>query len=371
MRLLVLTRYGCRGASSRIRMGQFLPYLRERGIEPVTSPLLSDSYLNELYRHHRRRLRELLAMYSRRIRDTATSRRFDAIWLEKELLPYAPAWVEAVAGLGSLPYVVDYDDAVFHTYDAHRLAPVRALLGGKIDAIMRRAAAVTAGNPYLVSRAQRAGARRVELIPSVVDTSRYRLSRPPSRYPFTVGWIGTPVTASYLRQIAPSLKELSVAGPLRIMAIGAGELDLAGLPVELHDWSEETEAELLNEVDVGVMPLPDEPWERGKCGYKLIQYMASGLPVVASPVGVNVDIVKNGVSGFLASSGREWTESLSALRASPAMRAALGAEGRRIAEQSYSLQAVAPTVAAVLLDAASNRCANKRSSNTVGCVKEG
>jgi glycosyltransferase involved in cell wall biosynthesis len=279
-------------------------------------------------------------------------KQYDFIWIEKEALPWLPAWIEKGL-LSGARYSLDYDDAVFHNYDLHSHAIVRGLLGRRIDRLMGSACLVTAGNEYLAQRARAAGARRVEIIPTVIDLDRYAprkvgtdATRP------TVVWIGSPSTVRYLSLIAKPLAELSARLPFRLRVIG-GHIDLPGVDVEYVAWSEDREAPAIAACDVGVMPLNDSPWERGKCGYKLIQYMACGLPVVASPVGVNAQIVNEGVNGFLADGSSEWRDHLEVLISDATTRRDMGQAGRLMVEEKYSVQAIAPRLA-VLLNQAKN-----------------
>jgi len=167
-----------------------------------------------------------------------------------------------------------------------------------------------------------------------------------------VGWIGSPSTAKYLQMLASSLETLSALFPLRLRAIGGGGVRLPGVEVENLPWSELEEVSMLQGCDIGVMPLADTPWERGKCGFKLIQYMACRKPVVASPVGVNREIVVDGVNGFLASSHDEWVRALERLKSDPELRKTMGANGRRMVEEKYCLQVTAPRLHWLLLEAA-------------------
>lgn len=136
--------------------------------------------------------------------------------------------------------------------------------------------------------------------------------------------------------------------PARLRLIGAGKVELPGVPVEYCTWNEATEVALLRTLDVGIMPLVDSPWERGKCGLKLIQYMACGLPVVASPVGVNAQIVRHGENGFLASTPQEWEAALAHLLMCPSLRQRMGASGRALVENQYTVQVQAPRLAKLL-----------------------
>ncbi|HYG25777.1 MAG TPA: glycosyltransferase family 4 protein, partial [Caulobacteraceae bacterium] len=182
------------------------------------------------------------------------------------------------------------------------------------------------------------------------DLARYPVKHPmPGRV--TVGWIGSPATAHYLAPLEPVLSELAEETGLRAVAIGA----TVGSLFEVVPWSEDGEVEALADLDIGVMPLADSPWERGKCGYKLIQYMAMGLPVVASPVGVNTTIVRHGENGFLAANDDEWRTHLRALASDPQLRETMGRAGRRMVEETYSLQVQGPRLARLMRQAIESR----------------
>ncbi|MCR6702439.1 MAG: glycosyltransferase family 4 protein [Dokdonella sp.] len=339
MRLLMLTRYGPLGASSRLRSLQYLPALRAAGIETEVSSLLDDGYVRGLYTGHIAPA-GVAAAYLRRWRRLRHADRYDLIWIEKEAWPWLPGWLErALLGRGTR-LVLDYDDALFHRYDSHRSRWVRTVLGSKIDGLMRRADLVTAGNDYLAAHARAAGCRHVARLPTVVDLTRYPLPSPraPDGRTVVVGWIGSPSTAGYLRAVAKPLASLQAAGRIRCVAIGARPDQVEGTPFEAVPWHESTEAEQLRQCDIGIMPLPDGPWERGKCGYKLIQYMACGLPVVASPVGINVELVADGERGWLAAHDTQWSEAIARLAADPSLRRRMGEAGRALIERHYSLQ---------------------------------
>jgi glycosyltransferase involved in cell wall biosynthesis len=223
------------------------------------------------------------------------------------------------------------------------------MLGAKIDSVMRNSSAVVAGNEYLADRARRAGAKRVEILPTVIDIDSYPIRPMPSNEVFTIGWIGSLSTARYLSDIQPALMEVCRDNAARLIPIGIKSLDLEGVPFDLmQPWSEEKEIEESYKFDVGIMPLPDTPWERGKCGLKLIKYMAASRPVIASPVGVNKEIVDHNVNGFIASTLDEWSETLNSLRGDRLMRERMGREGRRKVEAKYCTRVAAPFLADVL-----------------------
>jgi glycosyltransferase involved in cell wall biosynthesis len=184
----------------------------------------------------------------------------------------------------------------------------------------------------------------VSIVPTVIDIDRYVASPRPQRDTVTVGWIGSPSTGHYLEPVKPVIAEL--AGLARAVAIGARADQVAGSAFAAVPWTEESEVASLGEIDIGIMPLADTPWERGKCGYKLIQYMGLGLPVVASPVGVN-NLLVDSSNGYLASTQNDWRAALRALATDRQLRLKLGSAGRERVVAEYSLQVWAPRLAAL------------------------
>jgi len=347
MKILLLARYGQLGASSRLRYFQYIPYLQSQGIDVEPAVLFDDTYVSGLMRTGRRSLIALMAAYLRRFRQLSRLKKYDLIWMEYEAFPWLPYWIERLFLKAHVPYVVEYDDAIFHRYDLHASAWVRRILGNKIPDLMRRSRLVIVGNDYLAARAERAGAARIVRIPTAIDMDRY-VPENKDGGDFTVGWIGSPITVPYLEIIKPALIRLAASGPLKLRVIGAEAPQWPGVDAISIPWSEESEVHQINKFDVGVMPLPDEPWERGKCGYKLIQYMACGKPVVASPVGANSTIVEAGMEGFLADSVEEWVNHLQNLRDDKALRETLGQAGRAKVEKDYCTRVIAPRLAAAL-----------------------
>lgn len=352
LRAMVFTRYDDMGASSRVRTYQYKTLLERSGIDVDISPLLDRAYLSNLYERKTYDVRGVLRGILRRVRELRSAKGYDLLWVEKELFPWLPAMAERLFSPG-IPCVLDFDDAIFHNYDIHPRRTVRWLLAEKIDSIMADAAVVVVGNQYLAHRARVAGARRVEILPSVVDLSKYPGIRNPGRNNmFTIGWIGSPSTSVHLLQVEDVLEQVCEKRGGKVVLVGSGGNPFTGLMATIRDWNETTEAEEIGSFDVGIMPLPDHPWERGKCGYKLIQYMACGKPVVASPVGVNQEIVEDGVNGFLASTQQEWRDALTRLKEDPNLRRAMGEEGRRKVEKQYCLHVTAPRLHRILMEAA-------------------
>lgn len=348
LKVLVLTKYGPLGASSRMRFLQFLPWLQQAGFQVTVQPLLSDQLLLTRYKDGAYGFWPLLRAYAVRIRALRARGRFDAVWIEKEALPWFPAWFERWL-LRRTPYVLDFDDAVFHNYDLHCITWVRRVYGRRIDRVMAGAQLVVAGNSYLADRAFATGTRHVHVLPTVVDLLRYRSkqsyeikTRP------RVVWIGSPSTVQYLRALAEPLAALSKRLPFTLRVIGGGALTMPGVDVEVVTWSADTEANAIAVCDVGIMPLRNTPWEQGKCAYKLIQYMACGLPTVASPIGANCEVVIEGETGFFADTPSEWVEKLQQLLGDPALRERFGQAGRAQVQAAYCLQQVAPKLVQLL-----------------------
>ncbi len=266
MRVLALTKYGREGASSRIRLIQFLPALEDAGFSVTVSSLFPEGYLRRRYAEGNSILADGVMAIARRLTTLLRCRSYDLLWIEGEIVPWLPPVVESTLLEWGPRTILDYDDAIFHRYDRNPRRWVRHLMGDKIDRLMREARLITAGSPYLVDRARRAGARRVEQIPSVVDAQRYEPRRQDEGggCGLVVGWIGTPMTRRYVDAVEPILMEIleREEGVLRL--VGASTQPQTRGSVQEVQWSEDTEVEQIRGFDVGIMPLMDTPWERGK-----------------------------------------------------------------------------------------------------------
>lgn len=358
--IALLARYAPLGASSRVRFLQYLPTLQQAGLQIEYFPLFSNAYLQQRYRGASTTALQLQLLWRRIRQMPAITRpgRFDLLWIEKELLPYLPWSLERVLLGRRIPYALDFDDAIFHNYDLSPLAPLRWLLGDKIDRLMAGARLVTCGNAYLAARARSAGAPWIETLPSTIDFERYRGLPMPrqevvSEYqPLRLVWIGSPATVQYLYTIRDALEQLARRRPLELRVIGAPAPDWPMIRTRSIAWSADTEASELAAAQIGIMPLRDTPWEQGKCGFKLIQYMAAGLPVIGSGIGMNNDIILDGINGFTAHDTADWVRHIETLSDSPELRAQLGQAGRQDAERQYSIAAVGPKLATILRQAA-------------------
>ena len=349
LRVLLLTRYPRMGASSRVRFLQYISGLRQFGIEVEPAPFWSESHLHSVYDRNVHRIEELITGWLRRVGWLCRLGRYDLVWVEKEILPWLPQR-PALWAFRNVPLVVDFDDAWHLRYA--RMPAASWFFRENLEGLARRASIVTTANPVLERWAQDAGALDVVRLPSAVDTNRYKVAPRPADAPFTIGWIGTPLTADYLADIAGALGRILAQQNTRLLVVGIPRFSVGRISAEAHPWSEATEVELLQKIDVGIMPLRDGAWERAKSAYKLLQYFAVGRPGVASPVGMSKEMITPGVTGFWASSEDEWVTVINTLRSNPEFAGTMGAAGRRLVETSYSVETQLPQVAALLKRAA-------------------
>lgn len=358
MKVLLLAKYDQAGASSRYRTLQYLGYLNKKGIEVTPQSLLDSEYITHIFAKKKPSLFYYLKRYFTRFTTLLFHKhKYDLCWIEGELFPYLPFFIEKFF----LPkhFVVEYDDAIFHNYDMHRRSLVRWLLGKKIPQIMSASQHVIVGNDYVKNYALVAGASKVTVLPTVVDAEVYQPApqQNKKKEKIVIGWLGSPTTIKYLNTIEPVFQAIAEKAPIKLCIIG-GEYKLENIDTLCHHWpdkwSEAEEIALLNQIDIGIMPLVDSAWEKGKCGFKLIKYMACAKPVIASPVSSNCEIVVHGVNGYLAESAKEWEEALLKLIADAAECSAFGQKGRERMVEKYSLQTTAPILHAVLRESASH-----------------
>lgn len=350
--MLLLTKYGRRAAATRFRVLQYLPYFEAAGVDVEIRPLFDDRYLHKRLVEGRRAPLDILRGFSSRLTTLADVRQFSLVVVYMEALPYLPALFERTLVRLGVPYAYDFDDATFHQYDRHSNPVVRALLSKKIGSVIGGASLVMAGNAYLAEYARRFNSH-VHIVPTVVDTDLFRPD--PARVsaqPVTIGWIGSPSTAQYVNERQPLWERVTADHQSVLRLIGAGPAAMRMPFIEHRPWSEETETAEVQQFDVGIMPLRDDPWSRGKCGFKLIEYLACGVPAVASPVGVNSRIISQGENGFLCSTDGEWEDALRRLTHDPVLRQDMGARGRELIRQDWSLQRWGPDVAALVAAAA-------------------
>lgn len=358
LRVLFIAPHPVEGPSTRFRICQFLPFLEANGIACEVRPFFTSAEARAIYRDcgTGRKVALTLRAALRRLGDIARAGRFDIVYILREAFPFGPPLVERALRRRAGRMVFDFDDAIDLPSSAYDNPLDRLRDFSKPATLVRLADMVVPGSRWLAGRALAMGAdpARVEVLPTVVDAGLFRPAprRAAGEGP-VVGWIGTPRNTAYLRPLTGVIAALARRHPgIRFRFVGAERFDCGGLPVEFRDWALEREVAEIQGFDIGIMPLPDDDFARGKCGFKLIEYMACGLPTVASPVGANLDILREGETGFLARDPKGWEDALSALAQDPALRARMGAAGRARVEAQYCLAAVAPRLLATLRRAA-------------------
>ena len=346
-----LALYGLRAASTRYRLNQYAQPLREEGISLDILPLLDDEYLKRSFQGERYNVVELCACYLSRLQQLLKQKSYDLAIIQAELFPLFPGWLES--WLLKIPYIYDLDDAFFLKYRSERFASISPLLRDKFNSMFSHAAFILAGNQYLLDHALSFNSRAF-LFPTVVDVDRYVCAPAHNSACFTVGWVGSPSTSIYLKDLVEPLARLGRESPVRFIVVGAHCEPIENVEVVNIAWSEETEIALINTFDVGVMPMFDNEWARGKCAFKLIQYMACGVPVVASAVGANLDVVTPDC-GLIAADCDGWVNNLRKLRDDELLRRAMGKAGRRRVEAQYSLRNALPIMTETIRSVAEGR----------------
>jgi glycosyltransferase involved in cell wall biosynthesis len=250
-----------------------------------------------------------------------------------------------------VPVLVDFDEAIF-VRNIHPANRAWAWLRDprRISVACRSAVAVTAQNEYLAEFARRWN-RNVTVIPTPVDTTARRPRRIRAPGPVVLGWLGSETTAQYLRLIDDALAEVGSTSDVIVRVVGGAYSNLRIQRLEVHDFELDREQFELDGFDIGLLPEPDDPWTRGKGGYKALLYMAAGIPVVASRVGVNPDIVADGETGFCVTTMDEWVATLRRLIDDAALRGRLGSAGRARVVERYSVDVIATRFAKAMLEA--------------------
>lgn len=346
-KILFLTPYPVnRSPSQRFRLELFFPILKQHGYDIRISSFLTNENWTVFYQKGRivPKLIALIRGTFTRLCDVPAALNYDLVFIHREALPLGPPMIEWLLTVVFRKRVIyDFDDAIWLT-DRQESWFARVLKWRhKTQQICTWAYNVSCGNAYLYDFASQFNSR-VFLVPSVVDTESHHnpnlfsaLKRPDM---ITVGWTGSHTTLKYLADVADVLFELRSENKfLNIVIISNQKPDTPPLSTfNFIEWNSKTEIEDLICFDVGIMPLPDDPWTRGKCGFKIIQYMALGIPAVASPVGVNKNIINHGVDGFLASSKEEWKRYISQLTRDESLRKLMGRRGRLKIVDHYSVK---------------------------------
>ncbi|EJD6500954.1 glycosyltransferase [Providencia rettgeri] len=346
--MIVFTKYSRLGASSRVRFYKYLKFFDNPTINNLKIyPLFDDYYLKNLYLSNSRSKIKIILLYISRFFYFFSSllSKQKIIWIEKELFPHIPIPIELIFKLFNKKIIFDYDDAVFHNYDSSKISFLYKL---KFKAIAKYSDVIFSGNEYLSSYFEKLGAKRVIYIPTVIDIDEYKKeSKDKNNNKIKIGWIGSPSTQSYLKVIDGVITELQKKFNIDLVLIGVSEKLKLDSNFQSIIWSEKNEIKDISNFDIGIMPLFENDFEKGKCGYKIIQYFACKIPVVASPVGVNCTLIEQD-NGFLCKTPQEWSNALEQLIKNEELRKRLGNSGYNKVNKFFTYQSQVNNIISVI-----------------------
>lgn len=336
MKILFLTSHPLEGAAPRYRVYQYIPYLKEKGMQFKIRPFVSSRFYKILYtqgNYLKKSIHFLLSTINRAV-DLFLSLQYDLVFIQREAFPIGPPIIEFILSKILLkPIIYDFDDALF--LDRRDKSSFNIFKTSKIKHIIALSDYVLAGNNYLQEYALRFS-KNVDTLPTSIETAKFFPNRP-MQDKIIIGWIGSHSTTPYLLDLKNVFKELAKKYAFELRIIGADQkLSIPGVNIINKKWALETEAQDFQELTIGVYPLPEDQWTLGKCGFKAIQYMSVGIPTVASPVGINKEIIDDGKNGFFAKTEQEWIAKISRLIEDKRLREKLGQNGRRTIAEQYS-----------------------------------
>lgn len=339
-KIFFFPKYSSKGPSSRYRIYSYLPYYKNEGIDFSISPLFGDWYLEHIWKHRAKwkLFPHIVYAYLKRFFQILLLPSNAIVYIGAELFPYCPFGIEYYLKWRKIPYLVEYDDAIFHYYDQSENKLVRFLFAHKTEKVIHNAATIITGCQYLTDYARQWNNNIFE-IPTSVDANKYILSKSDSTI-FTIGWIGSPASSSYVDLVIPALKRLAEKYKFELDMIGfdpSYEDLLEGINYKLINWDSSTEIENMNRFSVGIMPLPKTKFAQGKCAFKLVQYMAMGIPTISTPLQSNINIDK-GCGNLFADSENEWYKAFEQVICNPNQFSLIGRKNRETALKYYTFQ---------------------------------
>ncbi|MDX2301629.1 MAG: glycosyltransferase family 4 protein [Microscillaceae bacterium] len=331
-------------ASQRFRFEQYLDFLREEGIQVDLQAFIDEKTWRILYKpgHYLPKILGIIRGFLRRIKMLFRLGSYDFVFVHREASPLGPPVFEwLIARVLKKKLIFDFDDAIWlpNTTDSNALV-ARLKFHQKTAWISRYAHKVSVGNAYLGEYAAKVNPRGVVLNPTTIDTEHlHNRLRDQSKVEKTViGWTGTHSTLKYLDDILPVLQELEARYAFDFLVISNRHPEFQLRSLVFKPWNKATEMDDLLLMHIGLMPLSDDIWAKGKCGFKALQYMALGIPALVSPVGVNTEIVEDGIQGFVCKDASDWKKAIIRLIEQPELRQTMGLRARQKIVDTYSVQ---------------------------------
>lgn len=361
MKVLFLVPYPTSGASTRYRVEQYLPYLTKHNIDYRVSPFVSERFYKIIYSKgkYAQKIFYLFNSLKRRLEDMLAFAEYDIVFIHLEAFPFGPPLLEYFFSAFKKPIIFDLDDAIYLRNRAFVNNIVKILrCPQKIPKVIGLSSHVIVCNNFLKDYAlQFKPEECLTVIHTSLDTDRFiPLRHKTDSRNLVIGWIGSHTTSVYLNQLKDVFKRLAEKYNFILKIIGAGrEIRFPGVKVINEQWSLERDIESFRGLDIGIYPLSNDEWIKGKTGFKTMQYMSVGIPCVVSAVGNNLEIVQDGQNGYLANSNEEWIGKLSLLIENPQLRLRLGEAGRKTVVEKYSLKVNAPKFVQVLENAFNER----------------
>lgn len=336
----------------RFRIEQWEPYLKNAGIAIDYFSFTDENFRKIIYKegHTAAKIKELIKANFRRLNHLFKASEYDAVYLYRAANMIGPAWMEKFLSWRKIPVIFDFDDAIFltDTSKANRKFGW-AKFSGKTADICRLSTQVTVGNSYLAEYASKFNSN-VSVVPTSIDTDRYQpVSKESNENArVIVGWTGSSTSQYHLEEFEPVLAELVKRHNVEIRVISDREPDFEEVPFVWRQWTAQTEVEETAKFDIGIMPLPDNEWTRGKCAAKALICMSLGIPAICSDVGANRDVISHGENGFLAKNQEEWLKNFDFLIADKDLRIKMGYQARQTVVERYSMKKCADLFAEVV-----------------------
>lgn len=344
MRIIYFTKYTEAGPSSRYRSYQYFPYFYKEGIEITVKPFFTSAYIETLYKKGKKNLLGIIPRFIQRFFQVLFLKKYDIIFIEAELFPYTPLFLERILLWGKKNIILDYDDAIFHNYDRPGNYFVNALCGKKIYKLAGIADTVITGSPYLTKKLKPYSKQIFEIPTSIIYKKYDAVMHQPATIKneiFRIGWIGSKTTSPNVISIKEALLRLQQQYNVELALIGFDKQllsQLDGVRYKYFEWNKDTEIDLIRSFDAGIMPLDNTDFNNGKCGFKLIQYMACGVPTISTPLEVNVKINRCG-HNLHAATIDEWVNGLAEIiNRKEYFKNNVGYENRQIVHEYYSAE---------------------------------